>query len=286
MKGLLMGLKNDIMSIIKEFIFPPLAGCLVCGREGSDGLICRHCLEEWSALAEGLSLCSRCGRFRQQGQVDSEGICADCLAEDPPFVLARGALVYEGPVREAIHRFKFSGMQELAVPFGDLMAALVADLYSVRSLAAVVPVPLHPERLRERRFDQSALLASAISRSLHLPLVTDLLCRCRATPSQTNLSRLRRRLNLVAAFTPGDSISDWQGQTVLLVDDVYTTGATAGECSRTLLAAGIGAVYVVTLATGLVRESPAKAPGTAEGGISDAVVIAAPGTVPARDALL
>jgi ComF family protein len=161
---------------------------------------------------------------------------------------------YEGPVRDALYLFKFAGKQELAFPLGSLMAGLARELFPRRALAGVVPVPLHPDRERERRFNQAALLAAAVARELRLLLLNEALFRVRETPSQTTLSGASRRVNLAGAFSPGKAAAHLQGKGVVLVDDVYTTGATAAECSRSLLAAGASSVYVLTLATAVLKE--------------------------------
>lgn len=247
-----LGLPGGLVDIIKELLFPQVPGCPLCGRAGSAGHLCRACLVSWSDMVRDLEICKLCGRF--SGSLEADGVCSECREEAPPFVLARGVASYEGPVRDALYRYKFAGGRELAKPLGELMAAMVVDLIPYRSLAGVVPVPLHPNRERERRFDQAALLASEIARWLRLRLITGALTRLRDTPSQTALSRASRQLNVAGAFVPGVAAAGLAGQGVLLVDDVFTTGATTGECSRTLLDAGIGCVYVVTLATSTIRD--------------------------------
>lgn len=169
-------------------------------------------------------------------------------------MLARAVVPYEGPVRGALHFFKFAGKRELALPLGGLMVSLVREVFPYQCFGAVVPVPLHQARERERGFNQALLLAEVVARGLRLPLFPGALVRCRETPGQVTLSRAGRRSNLCGAFLAGESVSSLRGRTVLLVDDVYTTGATAGECTRTLLSAGVAAVYVVTLASGVVSE--------------------------------
>ncbi len=169
-------------------------------------------------------------------------------------MLARAVAPYEGPVREALHFFKFAGKRELALPLGRLMETLVREVFPYQRFDAVVPVPLHRSRERERGFNQALLLAEVIARGLRLPLFPGALVKCRETPDQVALPRVGRRSNLDGAFLAGEDASPLRGKTVLLVDDVYTTGATAGECTRTLLSAGVAAVYVVTLASGVVSE--------------------------------
>lgn len=241
-----------LIEAIKEFLFAPFSSCPLCGREGHPRHLCASCLREWAELGEGMGVCRLCGRFGRD--FDESGACRECAEEGQPYALARGVAPYEGSVRYALHVFKFGGRRELAYPLGEVMAALVADLYPVRELAAVAPVPLHPERARERRFDQAELLAGVISSCLRVPLAADALRRIRETPSQATLGREERLANLRGAFAPGGDAPGLRGKKVLLVDDVYTTGATVKECCNALKAAGIDSVYVVTLATAAVMD--------------------------------
>lgn len=241
-----------LIDIIKELVFAPFSSCSLCGRDGHPRHLCASCLREWAELGEGMGICRLCGRFGRD--FDESGLCRECAAEEQPYALARGVAPYEGSVRYALHAFKFGGRRELAYPLGEVMAALVADVYPYKGFAAVVPVPLHPARAQERRFDQAELLAAVISGCLRIPLAAGALRRLRETPSQTTLRREERLTNLRGAFAPGEGAHRLRGKRVLLVDDVYTTGATVKECCNTLRGAGIESVYVVTLATAVVRD--------------------------------
>lgn len=240
-----------MIDIIKGFLFPRGRGCPLCAAPGSDSLICARCLQNWAALARNLAICPICGRFGRE--LAGSGLCPECSMTPPPFRMARGVAPYDGPVREALHRFKYYGERELAGPLGEVMAALAADLFPLRSLSAVIPVPLHPSRARSRRYDQAALLAESVSGYLRLPPVLTGLVRVRNTPSQTTLSREQRLSNLKGAFAASGEVKELEGKEVLLVDDVFTTGATSAECSRVLLEQGIKGVYVLTLATAMLR---------------------------------
>lgn len=244
---------SSITSTIQSLLFPAGAGCPLCGRRGSPLHICQVCLEMWAELADGLVPCERCGRF--QNATEGENICQDCRNSDPPYYIARGVAPYEGPVRDALHNFKFCGRRDLAYPFGELIASLAVSLFPVRSLAAVIPVPLHEGRLRERGFNQAALLSERVSRILKIPLSEEALIRTRETPSQTSLSREQRLANLKGVFEVGKDVLGLKGKDVLLVDDVYTTGATVQECSEVLKTSGVREIYVVTLASGILISS-------------------------------
>jgi ComF family protein len=210
----------------------------------------------WADLAEGLVPCTKCGRFHagQEGKM----ICWECREDEQPYIISRAVAPFEGPVREAVHYFKFCGRRGLAYPFGELMASLVVQLFPFRSFGAVVPVPLHIGRLRERGYNQAALLAEVIAGILKIPLQEEALLRVRETPSQTSLSRQEREENMKGAFIAGKEALLLQGKRVLLVDDVYTTGATVKECCRVLASAGVGELYVVALAAGIVKDKNPK----------------------------
>ena len=146
-----------------------------------------------------------------------------------------------------MHALKFQGKTALARPLGDLMAEVGATMLPVDAVDCLVPVPLHPSREAERGFNQSALLANRVSRRWGVPVEARALRRRRVTLPQTDLDASSRRANVRGAFAvsrPGAV----DGRHVLLVDDVFTTGATVSECARVLLDAGATAVGVLTVA--------------------------------------
>lgn len=250
------------LEMLTGLVFARDPGCPLCGCPGFPGHLCRACMEMLAELGRGMVVCEKCGRFCPGLREGS--LCRECVEEPPPYIKARAVAPYEGQLREALHQFKFFGRKELAGPFGEVMAALAAAFFPLRPAGVVVPVPLPERRERERGFNQAALLAGVIGDILRLPVFKRALVRTRETPSQATLSREQRQANLCGAFAAGEDSSAVAGRNVLLVDDVYTTGATASECSRALLAAGAGAVYVVTLATGIEIQSKGPPPAPAE----------------------
>jgi ComF family protein len=161
----------------------------------------------------------------------------------PPWALAQSALRYAFPVDRLLPRFKFHG--DLAA--GQALATLLQwSLDPAESPEALVPVPLHAHRLRDRGYDQALELARALSRDGGPPLLAERLRRVRITAPQSELGAAARRDNVFGAFAlHGDGALP---QHVALVDDVLTTGATVGECARVLLAAGVRRVDVWTVA--------------------------------------
>jgi competence protein ComFC len=152
-------------------------------------------------------------------------------------------------MQRAIRLLKYNGRRSLASILGGMMAELAesSKVLSNRRFDMIVPVPLHPWRMLEREFNQSELLGHELAARLKVPLETNLLTKVRKTRPQVGLSPQQRRDNLKGAFAVNPRLS-LKAKTILLVDDVMTTGATGDECASTLLAAGAQAVYVITAA--------------------------------------
>ena len=192
-------------------------------------------------------VCPECGRqFGSAASlVSSPGHrCRSCRERPPHFDQALAAGCFEGPLREAIHVFKYRPLRTLGSPLGAWMAEQVR---LVHPLDRVLPVPLHRTRLRMRGFNQALLLAAAVGRRFSIVLDHDALVRIRPTRPQVELNGAEREQNVHGAFAlkrPGAVA----GMRILLVDDVFTTGATLNECSRALKEAGAASVTAFTLA--------------------------------------
>jgi ComF family protein len=227
----------------QDLILPAL--CLACGERLASSrppLFCPACREDLRPAAS--PLCSCCGRpFPHAAGTDH--LCATCLKSSWHFTRARALFLYTPPVARAIHRLKYDRSTAGLATFRLFFEARRAEL-APAAFDRIVPVPLHPGRLRQRGFNQALLLARSFfpgDRAVR----ADLLERSRATPPQTGLSGEVRRRNLKGAFRAA-APQEVDGRTVLLVDDVFTTGATADECARTLRRAGAAEVQVLTLA--------------------------------------
>lgn len=275
-------LARPFYNIILDTVFP--AKCLVCSRLFEPDVIrpgmdrstnaasevteplaqshrmlaaycCPDCVSSFTAISS--PICSCCGiMFKsRQGQ---DHLCGDCITQPKEFRIARAAVAYDHQLMAVVHRFKYTGKIQLAGPLGGLMLNAYMRYWDRQKVDLILPVPLHTLKFRKRGFNQSYLLirrwksisAPMVAEVAGIPVITDVLIRSKATVSQTGLGRQQRLKNIKGAFrvkTPEKVIA----KKVLLVDDVYTTGATVNECARELLKAGAERVDVLTVARAL-----------------------------------
>ncbi|WPD19241.1 ComF family protein [Thermaerobacter composti] len=230
------------------WLFPWPPYCLGCGVALPHGLrdepaLCDAC---GVRLAHGPGgRCPTCDR--PAWLADAEGPCSQCRNLGPPWVAVRSVATYEGLIRRLILRMKYGDEPYVAELLGRRMAARADDW--PRDLV-VVPVPMHPERLRQRGYNQAALLARAVARASSRPLAEGLLVRAEAGGAQAALGAAGRRANVAGAFAPapGARRRGLAGRPVLVVDDVLTTGRTLAAVCAALRAAGAGPVYGLTAA--------------------------------------
>lgn len=235
----------------RGLLFPP--ACLGCGGGvGEDEPLCPACAALTGALPE--PLCARCGAPVTADRAGS--LCPGCRLSPPPFARALALSAHAGPLAEAVRRFKYEGRYALGAGLADLLARQTpGEFLTGCDLAA--PVPLHPRRLMRRGFNQALVLARGLERHRGLAVAPRLLKRLRHTRPQVGLSPRERAANVAGAFALGRSQRTLaRGRRVLLLDDVYTTGATVAECARVLLAAGAAEVRVLTLTRGGAAQRP------------------------------
>ncbi len=175
--------------------------------------------------------------------------CSFCAEHRPWFDRARSAARYRGPLPALMQAFKYGRAVWLTPDFAAMLEACVRAQWPNTRFDAVVAVPLHPRKRRERSYNQSQRLASALARRLKTQDMSRVLCRVRPTTTQTGLNARQRRANVRDAFAARHR--DWiEGRVFLLVDDVMTTGATLNACSRALKKAGARETHAVTVARG------------------------------------
>jgi ComF family protein len=241
--------RNGAASVVRGLlnaVLPPQ--CLACDAlVATPGSLCSECWADAKFITA--PHCTVCG-VPYSFDPGGDAVCGACIRARPSFDRARAVLRYDDLGRRLVVAFKHGDRTHGAPTFGRWLARAGAELIADADLA--VPVPLHRLRLLRRRFNQSAMLAQAICRSAAgrgLQYAPDLLLRRRHTPSQAGLNAVQRRRNVRNAFAANPRrIGQIEGRRILLVDDVFTTGATVSECARILSAAGAAAIHVVTLA--------------------------------------
>ncbi len=245
---------NKLIQALLDLLYPPR--CLFCqgapggspgmvldplrldlNGSGAERFLCEACAGSvpWLVLC-----CPLCAYPLQQGED-----CTWCKGEQFAFDFCCALGHYSSSLRQGVHRLKYRGEKALAGPFSELLSARLSAVPWIDQLDRVVPVPLCSHRLRERGYNQSLLLAAALSKKLSLPLENGLQ-RVRRTQSQTLLNKKQRKENLEGAFVCPQPLPE--GCHVLLVDDVMTTGATAHQAAAALKEAGTGRVSVAVLA--------------------------------------
>lgn len=216
-----------------DLLFPPR--CVICKRVGQE--LCPRCVAEFRPV--GGSVCRICGEPQA-----ILGLCARCVAHPPAYTHVSSAYRFDGEVRKAVHMLKYNGRRGLAAP---LAAATSQRIPAPYETVAVCPVPLYPARQEERGYNQARLLGVELASCWGLIcLPEEALRRIRPTDSQVGLDYDERQSNMRCAFSSEPALVG--GLTILLVDDVCTTGATMNACAEALLAGGAFSVAGVTVA--------------------------------------
>lgn len=227
---------NNFLNIL----FPET--CPVCKNAATDHETAPICSDCWQAVSPYKGpMCQRCGKPLVS---DVSTICGECLEDGPAFSCARSFGLYEGVLKKAISLLKFYGIKRLSKPLSDIILHI-----EMPRVDAVLPVPLHEKRLRQREYNQSALITKYLAKSLGIEVLLNCLVKIRDTAPQVGLSSKDRRKNIKGAFDIKQR-ELIKGKNIMLVDDVVTTGATVRECSRVLKKAGAENIYVITLAHG------------------------------------
>lgn len=248
-------------SALEQLLLP--AECLLCHAllppADSNRIVCAVCRARWRAVRP--PWCARCGQPEPHF-----GPCRLCARWPDTLTLARSAVWLDDAARPAVHALKYGALPRIADDLAAGMQALrpVAD---GTSAAVLVPIPLAPKRLRARGYNQSEVLAAALARRWHIPLARDLLTRVRETPTQTALTPETRLANVAGAFAMRNAEFEMWNEptsvnsafrnpqsTFVLVDDVFTTGATLAEAARALEQAGATRIHAVTFARAVIPD--------------------------------
>lgn len=226
---------------MKQLLFP--LRCPVCDQpvRPFGEKICPECFLKRAFLTA--PYCMKCGKKVEE----EEELCADC--REKAHVFERGRALYEyDSVKLSIYRFKYGQRREYAGLFGEEMGYFLGDFIRDTGADALIPIPLHASRLRERGYNQAELLADALSGYTGIRVMKNYLLRTKNTTPLKYLNPLQRQNNLKKAFIIHRN--DVKLKKVILVDDIYTTGSTIDEAARTLMGSGVEKVYFVALSCG------------------------------------
>lgn len=235
--------RRSILARAADLVWPPRSLL-------SDRLVDRPGAIEAARWTElhflGRPCCAACG-FPFEIAAEDGALCAACVADAPPYATARAAVAYDDHARKLVLDLKRGGRRDGLPLFAGWMARAGAE--GLAEADVIAPTPLHWTRLAERRFNQSAWLAQALGKAAGKPVMVEALARRKRRTSQEGLSANQRRRNVQGVFAVPDAASKrLAGRIVVLIDDVFTTGATVEACTRALLKAKAAKVHVLTLA--------------------------------------
>lgn len=231
------------ISIILDLLYPER--CPLCNqiRPYGESAVCGTCIKElkW-VTAPG---CMKCGKTVEN---ESEEYCRDCRTLPKSFKRGFPAFFYEGSIKTSLYDFKYKNQRNYAGFYSDSICRSYEGTIKRLGIDGIVPVPVHPHKKKKRGYNQAELLAGHLGRRLAIPVYPHYLIRCVDTGPQKELDDKARMKNLKNAFKIGQN--KIKLKKVLLVDDIYTSGATAEACTEILLLAGVEEVYCTTVAIG------------------------------------
>jgi ComF family protein len=231
---------------ILDFIFPP--NCIICSEIDHSSrypFLCSRCISDFKPILT--PLCTICGSPFFSSDTERH-TCLACLNSKPRFDGSRSAGIYEGTLEKALKAFKYGRARQLAKPLADFILSRSESFIDEIHFDLVVPVPTGPRKLKERGFNQALLIARLISKKLGHHLNFENLYKSRETTPQVEFQINERRKNVQGSFAVRDS-SVFENKSVLLIDDVFTTGSTLNECARVLKKEGKASeVYCLTAA--------------------------------------
>ncbi len=232
---------SKLRAFLSNIFFPKHTGCIFCDNDCdivSDYDICSNCLNELPVNYE--NICKKCGK-----PLKEESSCKLCKHTKHYFKLARAPFKYEGKIKEALLSLKFNNGRYVASSLAYFLFLEYSNLEIEADL--VIPLPISEQRMKERGYNQSTLLAQSFCKLTNLPLIDNCLVRVKNTEKQSNLPLEKRKDNVKNAFKVSSrkSVKD---KIIVLIDDIFTTGATVNSACKTLLQAGAKQVYILVVA--------------------------------------
>lgn len=222
------------------FFFPDR--CILCGQPLSGGAVCEHCVDKLT-LCRDIHICKKCSRPIDENQL----FCTNCAVTPHYFTICFAAAVYEGEMRRSILKYKFYHHPEYYRGYARLIYAHLLSFDMLPHFDMIAAAPLSDARQKERGYNQAELIGKELARLMNLPFCKNCVRKIRHTNAQSTLSYRERRKNLENTFR-AERTETICGKTVLLVDDVFTTGTTADEITKQLLKSGAKQVYVAVVA--------------------------------------
>lgn len=238
---------NPYIESLLELIYPEKNICCICDyydESIGENYICDKCEQSIKKVVP--PFCAKCGKPINYGL--SNNLCHDCLTSEKYFETSRSPFLYEGIIKNSIYNFKYYNKPYYFKLFGSLILKYMNKI-NYSNFNYVLSVPLHSSKMKSRGYNQSELMAKYIAKKLTIPYV-NALKRVKKTSKQSLQSKINRSKNLEHSFAINKckKIDVIKNSNVLLVDDIYTTGSTANECSKVLLNYGVNQIYVITIA--------------------------------------
>ena len=228
---------------LTDLFFPPR--CVVCDRPLTyrESGVCINCENSLHIIRD--PRCMKCGKEVSE---ERDVFCKDCIDHAHRFESCRSLFLYDDAMKKSIYRFKYDGRKEYAAYYAKVIAKELGEWILSVKPDAFIPIPLHPNRLKKRGYNQAELIAAKLSALINIPVKTDVLIRQTDTIRQKELSLSARENNLKKAFKTNEN--DVKLDTALLIDDIYTTGATMDAAAACLKDAGVSRVYALSLSIG------------------------------------
>ena len=238
---------SSVFKNMVDFVFPSTCPCCDKAIE-SHQLFCDKCFHQITFIKK--PMCYRCGQPLLLEKAKGKVLCPDCLKKRPLYDIARAAFIYDSASKASILKLKYTDRMEYAYPLVELLYQAGCDLFSKTDI--IMPVPMHWRRRLKRKYNQADLLGRLLAKKTHILYSSKNLIRSRHTEVQENKTLSERNKNVKDAFCIKKP-QEIQNKTILLIDDVFTTGATVSNCAKALKKDGAKAVYVLTIAKTLKR---------------------------------